>query len=120
MVARYVQSAAAWRPWDLPRLGSIVWAALSAHEGLGLARTHTPDAVILDLRMPLASGLDFLRAIRAIPDLTRTPFAIVTGDYYLDDVRSSEIRSLGAVIHYKPLWLSELVMLARDLLKIPV
>ena len=96
--------------------GYEVWAALSADEGLALAQAHRPHAVILDLRMPLTSGLQFLRAIRAIPGLTNTPVAIVTGDYYLDDTQSNEIKALGAELRYKPLWLEELVTLARELL----
>ena len=48
--------------------GYEVWAALSADEGLTLAQTHRPHAIILDLRMPLTSGLQVLRALRAIPD----------------------------------------------------
>jgi len=100
--------------------GYEVWSALSADEGLSLAQTHRPHAVILDLRMPLTSGLQFLRAIRAIPGLTNTPVAIVTGDYYLDEEQSSEIQALGAELRYKPLWLEELVTLARELLNIPV
>jgi len=97
--------------------GYEVWAALSADEGLSLAQTHQPHAIILDLRMPLTSGLQFLRAIRAIPSLTSVPVAIVTGDYYLDETQASEIQALGAELRYKPLWLEELVTLARDLLK---
>jgi hypothetical protein len=31
-----------------------------------------------------------------------------------------EIRALGADVRYKPLWLDELVMLARELLTAPV
>jgi two-component system OmpR family response regulator len=100
--------------------GYEVWAALSADEGLSLAQKHRPHAVILDLRMPLTSGLQVLRAIRAIPGLTNTPVAIVTGDYYLDEAQSSEIQALGAELRYKPLWLEELVTLARELLKLPV
>jgi CheY-like chemotaxis protein len=100
--------------------GYEVWAALSADEGLTLAQTHRPHAVILDLRMPLTSGLQFLRAIRAIPGLTNTPVAIVTGDYYLDDAQAAEIKALGAELRYKPLWLEELVTLARELLNTPV
>jgi CheY-like chemotaxis protein len=96
--------------------GYEVWAALSADEGLALAQTHRPHAVILDLRMPLTSGLQFLRAIRAIPGLTNTPVAIVTGDYYLDEAQAGEIKALGAELRYKPLWLEELVTLARELL----
>ena len=68
-----------------------------------------------DLRMPLTSGLQFLRAIRAIPGLTNTPVAIVTGDYYLDETQAAEIQALGAELRYKPLWLEELVTLAREL-----
>lgn len=99
--------------------GFEVWAALSADEGLSLAQTHRPHAIILDLRMPLTSGLQFLRAIRAIPNLTNIPVAIVTGDYYLDETQASEIQALGAELRYKPLWLDELVVLARELLKGP-
>jgi two-component system alkaline phosphatase synthesis response regulator PhoP len=96
--------------------GYEVWAALSADEGLTLAQKHRPHAVILDLRMPLTSGLQFLRAIRATPGLTNTPVAIVTGDYYLDEAQAAEIKALGAELRYKPLWLEELISLARDLL----
>jgi adenylate cyclase len=99
--------------------GYEVWAALSADEGLSLAQAHRPHAIILDLRMPLTSGLQFLRAIRAIPNLTNIPAAIVTGDYYLDETQAAEIQALGAELRYKPLWLEELVMLARELLQGP-
>ena len=100
--------------------GYEVWAALSANEGLTLARAHQPHAVILDLRMPLTSGLQVLRAIRTIPGLTTTPVAIVTSDYSLDETRSAEIKALGAELRYKPLWLQELVTLARELINVPV
>ena len=100
--------------------GYQVWVAHSADQGLLLAQAHSPHAVILDMRMPLTSGLQFLRAIRAIPGLTNTPVAIVTGDYYLDDAQASEIKALNAELRYKPLWLEELVMLARELVNAPV
>jgi len=100
--------------------GFEVWSAQSADEGLTLAQTHRPDAVILDLRMPLTSGLQFLRSIRAIPGLTNTPVGIVTGDYYLDAAQETEIKDLGAQLRYKPLWLEELVKLTRELLNLPV
>ena len=100
--------------------GFEVWAALSANEGMALAQKHRPHAIILDLRMPLTSGLQFLRAIRAMAGLVHTPVAIVTGDYYLDEAQAAEIKTLGAELRYKPLWLEELVTLARELLRIPV
>ena len=100
--------------------GYEVWAALSAEEGLALAQTHQPHAIVLDLRMPLTSGLQFLRAIRAIDGLATTPVAIVTGDYGLDDDVRDEIRALGAELRFKPIWIEELVTLARELLREPV
>ena len=100
--------------------GYEVWAAQSADEGLNLANVHRPHAVIMDLRMPLTSGLHLLRSIRAIPGLSQTPVAIVTGDYYMAQAQLDEIRALGADVRYKPLWLDELVMLARELLTAPV
>ncbi|HKH74047.1 MAG TPA: response regulator [Vicinamibacterales bacterium] len=100
--------------------GYEVWAAHTADDALNLARIHRPHAIILDLRMPLTSGLQLLRSIRAISSLAHTPVAIVTGDYYLAEAQSEEIRALGAELRYKPLWLDELVTLARDLLTVPV
>jgi DNA-binding response OmpR family regulator len=100
--------------------GFEVWAAHSADEGLGLAHAHRPHAVILDLRMPLTSGVQVLRALRAIPGLSQIPVTIVTGDYYLAESQANEIRALGADVRFKPLWLDELVTLARDMLHTPV
>ena len=100
--------------------GYEVLAALSADGGLSLAQAHRPHAVILDLRMPLTNGLQFLRAIRASPGLTTTPVAIVTGDCHLDEAQAADILALGAELRYKPLWMEELVILARELLALPV
>jgi two-component system response regulator PrrA len=99
--------------------GYEVWSALSAEEGLALAQTHQPHVIVLDLRMPLTSGLQFLRAIRAIPGLATTPVAIVTGDYGLDGEVRDEITALGAELRFKPIWIEELVTLARELLRVP-
>src|SRR4029077_11431716 len=95
--------------------GYEVWAAPSADEGLALAQVHCPNAIILDLRMPLAASLSFLRAVRAHPELATVPIAIVTSDYHLDGPQEHEIQALGAQLHYTPLWLDELVTFARDL-----
>jgi CheY-like chemotaxis protein len=99
--------------------GYEVWAALSAEEGLSLAQLHQPNVIVLDLRMPLTSGLQLLRAIRAIPGLASTPVAIVTGDYGLEDDMRDEITALGAELRFKPIWIEELVTLARELLRVP-
>jgi len=98
--------------------GYQVHTALTAEQGLGEAAKNHPDAIILDLRMPLIDGLGFLRRLRDRDDHRATPVAIVTGDYFLDDSISSELKELGAQLRFKPLWLEDLVTLARDLLKV--
>ena len=98
--------------------GYHVVTALSAEAGLNQAERSHPHAIILDLRMPLVDGLGFLRRLRAQDDQRATPVAIVTGDYFLDDSVSAELRELGAELRFKPLWLEDLVGLARNLLKV--
>jgi DNA-binding response OmpR family regulator len=98
--------------------GYHVRTAVTAETGLREAEEGHPDAIILDLRMPLVDGLGFLRRLRAHQDQRATPVAIVTGDYFLDDTISNELRELGAELRFKPLWLEDLVGLARNLLKV--
>jgi DNA-binding response OmpR family regulator len=98
--------------------GYQVRTAVSAETGLREAEQNHPDAIILDLRMPLIDGLGFLRRLRAQDDHRAIPVAIVTGDYFLDDSVSNELKELGAELRFKPLWLEDLVGLARNLLKV--
>lgn len=98
--------------------GYKVRTAMSAETGLLDVTENPPDAIILDLRMPMVDGLGFLRSLRSREAQRETPVAIVTGDYFLDDTISSELRELGAELKYKPLWLEDLVGLARTLLKV--
>ncbi len=96
--------------------GFGVATATSAEAGLELASVVRPDAIILDLRMPVTNGLQFLRLIRSRPDLACVPVAIVTGDYFISEPVQRELHSLGASIRFKPLWLEDLIALARTLL----
>jgi two-component system OmpR family response regulator len=98
--------------------GFKVHTASNAELGLREAEASQPDAIILDLRMPLIDGLGFLRRLRAHETPRATPVAIVTGDYFLDEAVSTELRELGAELRFKPLWLEDLVGLARNLLKV--
>jgi two-component system response regulator PrrA len=98
--------------------GYDVRTAMNAETGLREADKSHPDAIILDLRMPLVDGLGFLRRLRARDEQRDTPVAIVTGDYFLDDQVSAELRELGAELKFKPLWLEDLVGLARHLLQV--
>ena len=98
--------------------GFQVRTAINAESGLKVANESQPNAIILDLRMPLVDGLGFLRRLRSQSDQRATPVAIVTGDYFLDDSVANELRELGAELRFKPLWLEDLVGLARNLLRV--
>ena len=95
--------------------GFDVATAINADAGLELAENVRPHAIILDMRMPITNGLQFLRMIRAKPHLVEVPVAIVTGDYFLSDPIQHELTSLGAALRFKPLWLEDLIALAKTL-----
>ncbi|MBA3642131.1 MAG: response regulator [Acidobacteriota bacterium] len=96
--------------------GFDVQTALDASSGLQLADAMRPQAIILDMRMPLINGIQFLRQVRARPHLAGIPVAIVTGDYFLSEAVQQELQTLGASLRFKPLWLEELVDLAQTLI----
>jgi DNA-binding response OmpR family regulator len=95
--------------------GFHVATAMSAEAGLEIADNVAPDAIILDMRMPITNGLQFLRLIRSRPHLVEVPVAIVTGDYFLADPIQNELKSLGASIRFKPMYLEDLLTLARTM-----
>ena len=53
--------------------GFKVRTAFNAESGLRAAGESHPDAIILDLRMPLMNGLGFLRQLRTMPDQQSRP-----------------------------------------------
>ena len=90
-------------------------AALDPAVGLELAERLVPNAIILDMRMPLISGIQFLRQVRSRPTLMHVPVAIVTGDCFLPEELENELTALGATLRYKPMWAEDLAELARTL-----
>lgn len=96
--------------------GHTVTTVQSAEAALEAAASEVPDAMILDMRMPVVSGLDFLRQLRRDNRLRDMPVAIVTGDYFLNEPLLAELQALGATVRYKPLWMDDLTSLTQDLL----
>jgi PAS domain S-box-containing protein len=54
--------------------------AADGREGLRKALERRPDLILSDLIMPLMPGDELLRAVRAHPELDRTPFVILTAN----------------------------------------
>jgi CheY-like chemotaxis protein len=95
--------------------GYIVRAVLTCEAGLAEAAIHPPDAVLLDLHLPLMDGLACLKRFRAEPLHLTMPVAILTGDYFLDDEVARELQALGARIHFKPVWDTDLCQIVEGL-----
>jgi DNA-binding NtrC family response regulator len=94
--------------------GYVVRTAMNAQEGLREIDDFRPDAVILDLRMPLVNGLGFLYRLRERDE--RIPVTIITGDATLTEEALREISDLGADVCFKPIWSEDLQELAERLL----
>ena len=97
--------------------GYDVRTAATAESGLREVEAAHPDAIILDLRMPFINGLGLLYRLRAAEPDRQTPVVIVTGDQCLDDAVIRELHDLGAEVKFKPLWLEDLVDVARSLVQ---
>ena len=58
--------------------GFAVVEAKNGEEGLKLARSHAPHAILLDLALPTKSGLDVLRELKGDAPTSEIPVIIVS------------------------------------------
>lgn len=62
----------------------VVAEAASIAEGLTMARQHTPDVAVVDIRLPDGSGLDATRHLRELsPDIGVVVLTMYAGDEHL-------------------------------------
>ena len=59
--------------------GHKAWSAPHGVGALKLVRAHKPDLVITDFMMPLMTGLELAREIRADDTISSTPILLVSG-----------------------------------------
>jgi len=73
-------------------------------EGLSLARFYRPDAILLDMKLPVMDGVEVLKQLKNDPDLRHVPVQILSGDD-----RRKEGLALGAFdVILKPVSLAQL------------
>ena len=97
--------------------GYAVRTARDAPSALAELAREAPSAIVLDLQLPVGSGLEVLRQLRTMPGLADVPVAVVTGNYMLDEGAARELKTLGATLYFKPVWGEDLIRIVRTLVR---
>ncbi len=81
------------------------------------AQYRLPSLVLLDLKMPRATGFEILRWIRAHPALNHLPVVVLSGSELQDDIRHAYAEGANSYL-VKPLGFDALVGLVRSLAEV--
>lgn len=100
----------------LTREGYTVKLAATAEEALAYVKQERPDAILLDLKMPLINGVGFLYRLREDPANQQIAVGLITGERMLDPATVADVNALSAQVWHKPLSLDDLRDVARMLL----
>jgi DNA-binding response OmpR family regulator len=98
--------------------GYEVISATEGIEGLELAKSGSPDLILLDIMMPVMSGYDVLQKLKEDEATKSIPVIMVTGQGEIEHVTKS-MSGYGAVdFVYKPFLPEELLMKISGALRI--
>ena len=100
----------------LKAAGYQTYAAAGAEAGWELVKAHRPDVVLLDLIMPEADGVSFLRRLRADPALAPTPVIVVSGLSFMALTKAAEQLGIQSQLIKSRFTLTELVQRVTSLL----
>lgn len=94
--------------------GYETYQASNGKLALEIARTHSPDLVLLDMKIPGMDGLDILKHLKNIDPSIKVIMMTAYGE--LDMIK--EATDLGALMHFtKPFDIDELRMAVNTELK---
>ena len=60
--------------------------AYDGQEALAALRRHRPDAVVLDIKMPVMDGLEVIHRMRADPAFQATPVVVLTATRVIEEL----------------------------------
>ena len=88
--------------------------AYNGKEALEILKAEKPDIILLDLRMPVMDGIEFLKKLRPKDNLPETKIIVFSN--YDDQHEIDEAFSLGAMHYMLKAWATpdELVKLIRE------
>jgi PAS domain S-box-containing protein len=99
--------------------GHRVLEAADGAEALLISRRERPDLVISDILMPTMDGLEFVRRLRADPDLYRTPVIFCTATLLHREAEALAEAAGAARLFYKPIDPEKVLAAVDALLQIP-
>jgi len=99
--------------------GFIVLSAANGKEGLAAVERDKPDLIILDVMMPVMSGLQVLRTLRSTPETQYLPVIVLTGRDGHADVLDAW---MGGADRYltKPCSMEEILSAVHNMLAVPI
>jgi CheY-like chemotaxis protein len=100
----------------LSAAGYQTYTASGAEEGWQQVREHRPDVVLLDLIMPEADGVTFLRKLRSDSTLASTPVIVVSGLSFMALTKAAEQLGIQSQLIKSRFTLNELVQRVTSLL----
>jgi DNA-binding response OmpR family regulator len=95
--------------------GFDVVMAHNATDALRMLDQNRPDAIIVDLLMPMVNGLGLLYRIRSLEAHQHLPAIVVTGLNPLPAETLAELATLDIAVRYKPIRGQDLLADARAL-----
>ncbi|MEY2466096.1 MAG: hypothetical protein QOD03_617 [Verrucomicrobiota bacterium] len=95
--------------------GEQAIAYLSGHgEYQDRAQHQMPSLILLDLKMPRATGFEILRWIRQHPDLNQLPVIVLSGSELQEDIRRAYAEGANSYL-VKPLGFEALVNMVQNI-----
>ncbi len=79
----------------LDKNGYAVLSASNGQEGLDIANDKTPDAIVLDIKMPEMEGSEVLKHLKENTETQDIPVLMLTGEMAISNV--SECLEMGAM-----------------------
>ena len=88
-----------------------VYQAKNGAEGLERMREHSVDLVLVDINMPVMSGVEMIDQARANPATARVPIIVVSSES--SETRRAELAEKGVEFIHKPFDAATLRVIVR-------
>jgi two-component system cell cycle response regulator len=102
----------------LEPFGYQVVIAHSVIEGLEAARKNRPDLILSDVHMPHESGFDFIRDVKADPQLRDVPFVFISSTVWGDSDQNTGLALGAAKFIMRPVDPADLIREIEECLKL--